>query len=209
MTSTTTKKFQNSAIKAWFEQHNITAQYCEKDDEKCLGVAERFNRTIKLMIEKYLTRMDSNRWIDNIDDFVHNYNSSYHSSIKKIPERLEIFDEVDLIRDIIKHNLKISNDSIKNGDFVRLLNKRGAFEKEGPRFTVKIYLVKEVGLNRVWVEERENRFNLSDVLKVSHLSQEIDNSLRKKKLSLYKADKRLREREGIEPNRESSKRTRY
>ena len=26
-----------------------------KDDKKCLGVAERFNWTIKLMIEKYLT----------------------------------------------------------------------------------------------------------------------------------------------------------
>ena len=62
------------------------------------------------MIEKYLTRMDSNRWIDNLQDFVDNYNSSYHSSIKKIPERLDIFDEVDLIRDAIKHNLKISND---------------------------------------------------------------------------------------------------
>ena len=95
------KEFQNSAIKAWFEQHSIASQYCEKDDKKCLGVAERFNRTIKLMIEKYLTRMDSNRWIDNLQDFVHNYNSSYHSSIKKILERLEIFDEVDLIRDII------------------------------------------------------------------------------------------------------------
>ena len=82
------------------------------------------------------------------------------------------------------------------------------FEKEGQRFTGKIYLVTEVGLNSVWVERRENKFNLSDVLKVSPLSQEIDNSLRKKQLSLYKGDKRLREREGIEPNRDSSKRTR-
>ena len=133
--------------------------------------------------------MDSNRWIDNLQDFVDNYNSSYHSSIKKIPERLEIFDEVDLIRDIIKHNLKISNDSIRKGDFVRLLNKCGAFEKEGQRFTGKFYLVTEVGLNSVCVERRENKFNLSDVLKVSPLSQEVDNSLRKKQLSLFKAEK--------------------
>ena len=66
---------------------SITAQYCEKDDKKCLGVAERFNRTIKLMIEKYLTRMDSYRWIDDLEDFVHNYNSTYHGNIEKIPER--------------------------------------------------------------------------------------------------------------------------
>ena len=55
------KEFQNSTFKQWMVQHDITSQYCEKDDKKCLGVAERFNRTIKLMIEKYLTRIDSNR----------------------------------------------------------------------------------------------------------------------------------------------------
>ena len=57
-----------------------------------------------------------------------------------------------MIRDIIKHNLKISNALLQKGDFVRLLNKRGAFEKEGQRFTGKIYLVTEVGLNSVWIE---------------------------------------------------------
>jgi hypothetical protein len=190
------------------ERHDIISQYCERDDKKCLGVAERFNRTIKLMIEKYLTRMDFNRWIDNLQDFVDNYNSSYHRSIKKIPERLEIFDEVDLIRDSIKHNLKISESEIKRGDFVRLLNKRGVFEKEGQRYTGKIYIVKNVGLNSVKVEGKDNKYNISEVLKVPPLSQEIDNSLRRKQLSIFKADKRLREREGIEPNRKSSKRTR-
>ena len=169
---------------------------------------ERFNRTIKLMIEKYLTSMNTNRWIDNLDDFVENYNSSYHSSIRTIPERLEIFDEVELIRESIAHNNKISNSDIQKGDFVRLLNKRGAFEKEGQRFTCKIYLVEEVGLNSVRVQGKENKFNFIEVLKVSPLSQEIDNSLRKKQLSLFKADKRIREREGIEPDRRNSKRTR-
>jgi hypothetical protein len=91
---------------------------------------------------------------------------------------------------------------------VRLLNKRGAFEKEGQRYTCKIYLVEEVGLNSIEVQGKENKINLSEVLKVSPSSQEIDNSLRKKQLSLFKEDKRLREREGIEPNRERSKRTR-
>jgi hypothetical protein len=49
------------------------------------------------MIEKYLTSRNSNRWIDKLEDFVENYNSSYHSSIKKIPERLEIFDVVKVL----------------------------------------------------------------------------------------------------------------
>ena len=56
------------------------------------------------MIEKYLTSKNSNRWVDKLKDFVENYNSSYHSGIQNIPERLEIFDEVELIRTNIKHN---------------------------------------------------------------------------------------------------------
>jgi hypothetical protein len=91
---------------------------------------------------------------------------------------------------------------------VAVKNKRGAFEKEGQRFTCKIYLVDDVGLNSVRVLRKDNKFNMVEVLKVSPLSKEIDNSLRKKQLSLFKADKRILEREGIEPNRRSSKRTR-
>jgi hypothetical protein len=139
---------------------------------------------------------------------VENYNSSYHSSIKKIPERLEIFDEVDLIRESIAHNNRLDNKSIKRGDFVRLLNQRGAFEKEGQRFTCKIYLVEEVGLNSIRVQDKEKKYNLSEILKVSAQSQDIDNSLRQKQLGIFRVDKRMREREGIEPNRRTSKRTR-
>ena len=84
-----------------------------------------------------------------------------------------------MIRDSIAHNNKISNSKVKIGDFVRLLNKRGSFEKEGQRYTCKIYLVEEVGLKSVKVQGKENKINLSEVLKVSPSSQEIGNSLRK------------------------------
>jgi hypothetical protein len=189
-------------------QHKIASQYCEKDDKKCLGVAERFNHTIKLMIEKYLTSKNTNRWIDNLSDFVQNYNSSFHSSIAKILERLEMFDEAELIRKNIAYNNAITDTAIKRGDFVRLLNKRGAFEKEGQRFTLKIYVVEQVGLNSVHIEGKHQKINMFEVLKVSSLSQDINNSLRQKLFDIYRADKRIREREGIEPNRRASKRSR-
>ena len=82
------REFQNKAINIWAQKHKIEQIFCEKGDKKCLGVAERLNRTIKLMIEKFLTKMDSNRWIDNIEDFIDNYNSSYHSTIKNYPDQL-------------------------------------------------------------------------------------------------------------------------
>jgi hypothetical protein len=111
-----------------FASTQYSPQYCDRDDKKFL-FSRRFNRTIKLMIQLFLRRMNTNRWIENIKDFVNNYNSSYHSGIKKIPERLEIFDEVDLISNNCAHNNK-KKSIIKIGDFVRLLNKRRAFEKD-------------------------------------------------------------------------------
>ena len=66
------REFQNASISNWAERHDIEQVFCDKDDKKCLGVAERFNRTIKLMIEKYLTKMDSNRWIGRLQDFAEN-----------------------------------------------------------------------------------------------------------------------------------------
>jgi hypothetical protein len=62
-----------------------------------------------------------------------------------------------------------------------------------------------VGLNSVRVEGKHQKFNLFEVLKVSPLSQDVDNSLRQKPLDIYRADKRIREREGIEPDRRQSK----
>ena len=200
-------EFINDSISSWMHQHSIKTQYCQKDDKKCLGVAERFNRTIKLMIEKYLTSKNSNRWVDNLNNFLQNYNSSYHSGIQGIPERLELFDEAELIRGNIKHNKELDELPIVKGDFVRLLNKRGIFEKEGQRYTGRIFIVDKVGLNSIKVQGCDDKFKPSQVLKVPPQSKEINNSLRERQLRLFKADKRLREQEGIKPNRSTAKRT--
>jgi hypothetical protein len=92
------------------------------------------------------------------------------------------------------------------GDFVRLLNKKGTFEKEGQRFTCKVYIVENVGLNSIKVQGKDRKFKMPEVLKVSPTSKEINNSLREQQLRLFKADKRLRERERISPNRNNRKR---
>jgi hypothetical protein len=64
------------------------------------------------------------------------------------------------------------------------LNKKGAFEKERQRFTGKKFFDEEVGLNSVMVQGKKEKFNMTDVLKVSPPTKEIDNSLRLKQLNL-------------------------
>ena len=48
-------------------------------------VAERFIRTLKNKIYKYMTSISKNVYIDKLDDIVKEYNNKYHTSIKMKP----------------------------------------------------------------------------------------------------------------------------
>ena len=48
-------------------------------------VAERFIRTLKTKIYKYMTSVSKNVYIDKLDDIVNKYNNTYHSNIKMKP----------------------------------------------------------------------------------------------------------------------------
>ena len=48
-------------------------------------VAERFIRTLKTKIYKYMTSISKNVYIDKLDDIVNEYNNTYHRTIKIKP----------------------------------------------------------------------------------------------------------------------------
>ena len=48
-------------------------------------IAERFIRTLKDKIYKYMTSISKNVYIDNLDNIVNEYNNTYHRRIKMKP----------------------------------------------------------------------------------------------------------------------------
>ena len=48
-------------------------------------IAERFIKTLKNKIYKYMTSVSKNVHIDKLDDIVKKYNNTYHTSIKMKP----------------------------------------------------------------------------------------------------------------------------
>ena len=60
-------------MKPWLEKNNIE-MYSTHNEGKS-GAAERFMRTIKNKIYKYMTSISKNFYIDKLDDIVHKYNS--------------------------------------------------------------------------------------------------------------------------------------
>ena len=62
-------------------QDNDIEMYSTHNKGKSV-VAEKFIRTVKNKIYKYMTSISKNVYIDKSNDIVHEYNNTYHSIIK-------------------------------------------------------------------------------------------------------------------------------
>ena len=67
----------------WLKDVDIEMYSMHNEGE--LVVAERFIRTLKNKIYKYMTSMSKNVYIDKLDDIVNEYNNTYHRTIKMKP----------------------------------------------------------------------------------------------------------------------------
>ena len=76
-------KFYNRSMKSWLEKNDIE-MYSAHNEGKSV-IAERFIRTLKNKIYKYMTSISKNVYIDKLADIVKNYNNTYHGTIKVKP----------------------------------------------------------------------------------------------------------------------------
>ena len=76
-------EFYNNSFKKCLKDNDI-AMYSIHNEGKSV-VAERFIRTLKTKIYKYMTSVFKNLYIDKLDDIVGEYNTTYHRTIKVKP----------------------------------------------------------------------------------------------------------------------------
>ena len=72
-------EFYNNSFKKWLHDNDII-MYSTNNEGKSVA-AERFIRTLKIKIYKYMTAISKNVYIDKLDDIVKEYNNKYHTSI--------------------------------------------------------------------------------------------------------------------------------
>ena len=70
-------------MKSWLEKNNIE-MYSTHNEGKSV-FTERFIRTLKNNIYKYMTLISKNVYINKLDYIVNNYKNIYHSTIKMRP----------------------------------------------------------------------------------------------------------------------------
>ena len=77
--------------------------------------AERFIRTSKTKIYKYMTSVSKNVYINKLDDIVGEYNNTYHRTIKMKPVGVKDNTYIDFKKDVNDKDSKF-----KVGDHVRI-----------------------------------------------------------------------------------------
>jgi transposase-like protein len=123
------KEFYNRHVKSLLKHHNIKLFSVESDKKAC--IAERFIRTIKGLIWRYMTCKKTKRFVDRLTDFENLYNKSYHRSIKMAPNDVTPEKE-----ELVRANL-YGNDQpflytaslFKVGDHVLVAKRKTIFEK--------------------------------------------------------------------------------
>ena len=92
-------------------------------------VAERFIRTLKTKIYKYITSLSKNVYIDNLNDIVNECSNTHHRTIKMKPVDVKNNKYIDSME---QHSSKEVNDKdpkFKVGDHVRMSKYKNIFAK--------------------------------------------------------------------------------
>eukprot|EP00732_Lithocolla_globosa_P001487 Lithocolla_globosa_v1_NODE_752_length_3331_cov_1184.225275.p1 type:complete len:350 gc:universal NODE_752_length_3331_cov_1184.225275:1932-883(-) len=205
MTSVSTdagSEFQKSFTKL-LKKYNITHYITNAGDKNKQGKVERFNRTIRERIEKYLTSRNTNKWVDVLDSLVRNYNNTEHSSIgiepNNVTNRIEkVIQDADREKvDYIDKNIP----SYEVGDEVRLKKKRGTFDKRsGQQYEEGTYIITKVNAFSYRLKGVNRTIKPYEIIKVNDVStfQKKDNVFdRKKEVKELKINNELK-REGID-----------
>ena len=137
-------EFYNAYFKKWLRDNDI-AMYSTHNEGKSF-VAERFIRTLKSKIYKYMTSISKNVYIDKLDDVVDEYNNTYHTTIKMKP--------IDVKRNTYINTSKEINNKdpkFKVGDRVRVSKYKNIFAKgDMPNWSEEVFVIKKVKNTILW-----------------------------------------------------------
>jgi transposase InsO family protein len=70
-------EFYKVQVQESFKKNGMR-HYTSLNDDIKAALVERFKRTLKSRLFRYMTRSHTKRWIDVIDDVVNSYNRSHH-----------------------------------------------------------------------------------------------------------------------------------
>ena len=104
------------------------------------AIVERFIRTFKNNVSKYLASISKNAFIDKLEDMINNYNNKYHRTIKVKPVYVKWKTYFNFSKEVNDKDPKF-----KVGDFVSTSKFKNVFTKgDLPNGSEKDFVIKNV-----------------------------------------------------------------
>ena len=180
-------EFHNTYFKKWLRDNDIV-MYSTHNEGKSV-VAERFIRTLKSKIYRYMTLISKNVYIDKLDDIVDEYNNTYHTTIKMKP--IDVKDNT-----FINTSKEINNKypKFKVGDRVIISKYKNIFAKRYMRnWSEEVFVIKKVKNTVPWTyvindlngEEIIGTFYEKELQKTNQEEFRIEKVIRRKGNKLY------------------------
>ena len=137
-------EFYNNSFKRWL-QDNDSVMYSTHNEGKSV-LAERFIRTLKNKIYKYMTSISKNVYIDKLDDIVDEYNNTYHRTIKMKPIDVKNNTYINIGKEVNDEDPKFKVD-----DHVRISKYKNIFAKGyTSSWSEEIFVTKELKKTVLW-----------------------------------------------------------
>ena len=137
-------EFCYSSFKKWLKDNNIE-MYSIHNEGKSV-IAERFIKTLKTKIYKYMTSMSKNVYINKLDDIVDEYNNRYHRTIKMKPIDVKDNTYIDIEKEVNDKDPKI-----KVGDHVRISKYKNIFAKGyTPDWSEEVFAISKIKNTVSW-----------------------------------------------------------
>ena len=115
-------EFYNNYFRKWLKDNNIDMHSINNEGKSVF--AERFIRTVKNKIYKYMTAISKNVYIDKLDDIVGEYKNAYHRTIQVKPVDVKDNTYIDFEKEVHDNDPKF-----KVGDHVRISKYKNVFAK--------------------------------------------------------------------------------
>ena len=143
-------------------------------------VEERFIRTLKNKIYKYMTLISKNVYIDKLDDIVNEYNNKYHRTIKMKPIDVKDNTYIDFGKEVNDKDPKFK---------VRTSKYKNIFTKGyTPNWSEEIFVIKKIKNTVPWA------YVINDLNGEEIIGTFYENELQKTKQQEFKIEKVIRKK---------------
>ena len=175
-------EFYNRSMKSWLQDNHIV-MYLTHNEGKSV-VAERFIKTLKNKIYKYITSISKNVYIDKLDDIVNEHNNAYHRTLKMKP--IDVKDNTYIN---IGKKVNDKDPKFKIGDHVRISKYKNIFAKGySQNWSEEIFVIKKIKntvpltyvINDLNGEEIIGTFYEKELQKINQQEFRIDKVIKKK-----------------------------